>query len=396
MLAAKIWHITNEIGNNIKSDTFLSYPAATKKSIHKRKSFTLQVTRLIISAFTVLAFAFPAGTYAFSLSSMLSLWSDEKSVATYDANPEHMEVYSYEDAYKKENYKQNDYVLSPIHKKTRRATGGGSINISENAILLPNPSYSSPLESTGVHKDKKDNISIYVVQKGDTLSEIAEKFGVTVNTIKWANDLKKTDSIKIGQKLVILPVTGVKYVVKNGGTLKDIIKKVGGSIEEAAAFNGVEPDEYLAKGTELIIPNGEIKEPKKKAVKIKSYVRSTGTGKVVRAGYFIRPVKGGVRTQGIHGHNAVDLASTYGAAIYAAASGQVIISKSRGWNGGYGHYVVIKHPNGTQTLYSHLSKNFVSVGDQVKQGQVIGAMGSTGRSTGVHLHFEVRGARNPF
>lgn len=111
----------------------------------------------------------------------------------------------------------------------------------------------------------------------------------------------------------------------------------------------------------------------------------------------MRPVSGGVRTQGIHGYNGVDLASAYGAPIYAAAAGEVIISHSDGgWNGGYGNYVVIRHDNGTQSLYAHNSSNAVSVGETVTQGQVIGYMGATGKATGTHLHFEIRGATNPF
>ena len=110
----------------------------------------------------------------------------------------------------------------------------------------------------------------------------------------------------------------------------------------------------------------------------------------------MRPVVGGIKTQGIHGHNGVDLASYYGADIYASADGQVIVAKSEGWNGGYGLYIVVKHNNGTQTLYSHLSAVLVSSGQSVEQGQVIGKMGSSGDSTGTHLHFEIRGARNSF
>jgi len=90
------------------------------------------------------------------------------------------------------------------------------------------------------------------------------------------------------------------------------------------------------------------------------------------------------------------LASSYGSAILASADGEVIISKNSGWNGGYGDYIVVKHANGTQTLYAHLSQSLVSVGQAVKQGDIIGAMGSTGKATGVHLHFEIRGAKNPF
>ena len=108
------------------------------------------------------------------------------------------------------------------------------------------------------------------------------------------------------------------------------------------------------------------------------------------------PVPGAIKTQGVHGYNAIDLAAAVGTAIKAAGSGEVIVSKSSGWNGGYGNYIVIRHANGVQTLYAHLSRNDVGVGASVSVGQVIGGMGNTGRSTGSHLHFEVRGARNPF
>ena len=103
-----------------------------------------------------------------------------------------------------------------------------------------------------------------------------------------------------------------------------------------------------------------------------------------------------MKTQGIHGYNAVDLAAGPGSSIRAAAAGEVIVSKATGWNGGYGQYIVIRHASGAQTLYAHLSSNAVGVGNYVSQGEVIGGMGNTGRSTGNHLHFEVRGGRNPF
>ncbi len=289
---------------------------------------------------------------------------------------------------------QNMPVLE-VSYSTQNATGGADIKIADSTTLLPNI---SPAENSNIseYKSPTDKIKIYVVQKGDTLSGIAKKFGVTVNTIRWANDLGKDGLIKVGQELVILPIDGVKYKVKRGGTLRDIIKIVGGDIEEAAAFNGIDPDEELAAGTEVIIPHAKLKEPKEKSRKIRSYVKNYGSGQVVLKGYFMRPVKGGVKTQGLHGKNAVDIAASYGTAIYAAAPGRVIISKWGAWNGGYGNYIVIQHPNGTQTLYAHLAKNLVRKGDYVQRGQIIGTMGSTGRSTGVHVHFEIRGAHNPF
>lgn len=109
----------------------------------------------------------------------------------------------------------------------------------------------------------------------------------------------------------------------------------------------------------------------------------------------MRPTKG-VRSQGIHGHNGVDIAAPVGTPVWAAADGKVIVARSGGWNGGYGSYVVISHSNGTQTLYAHLSRVDVTVGQSVTKGKTIGAMGNTGKSTGPHLHFEVRGGKNPF
>jgi murein DD-endopeptidase MepM/ murein hydrolase activator NlpD len=113
-------------------------------------------------------------------------------------------------------------------------------------------------------------------------------------------------------------------------------------------------------------------------------------------GYYANPAPSARRSQKMHGANAVDLAAPIGTDIFAAAPGTVSVAKSTGWNYGYGQYIVITHPNGTQTVYAHLSNINVSVGQSVSRGQKIGDMGSTGNSTGPHVHFEVRGAYNPF
>jgi murein DD-endopeptidase MepM/ murein hydrolase activator NlpD len=105
---------------------------------------------------------------------------------------------------------------------------------------------------------------------------------------------------------------------------------------------------------------------------------------------------GGILTQGLHGWNAVDIGAARGTPLHAAADGTVIVARIGGYNGGYGNYVVITHGNGTQTLYGHMKNVIVSSGQTVSAGQVIGYEGSTGNSTGPHLHFEVRGAANPF
>lgn len=272
--------------------------------------------------------------------------------------------------------------------------GGGDITIVDASAVLSSEGPSGTPAEIEENTNKNTNISLYIVREGDTLSGIAQAFDVSVNTIMWANDIKKGQAIQPGQQLVILPVTGIRYTVKSGGTIRDIIKKHGGDVEEAALYNGIDPDQELAAGTVVIVPDGvlAIPQPVKKTT---SSVRGAA-GVPNYSGYYLRPVTNGIKTQGIHGYNGVDLGSPVGTPVLASASGDVIISRASGWNGGYGSYIVIRHDNGTQTLYAHLSRTIVGAGEHVVQGQIIGYVGNTGRSTGPHLHFEIRGAKNPF
>jgi murein DD-endopeptidase MepM/ murein hydrolase activator NlpD len=252
-------------------------------------------------------------------------------------------------------------------------------------------------------------ISTYLVKPGDTLSEIAELYGVSVNTIIWANSLSGK-TIHPGQTLVVLPVTGVEHTVAKGETLASVAKKFGGSAADIADYNGLDAAAPLAAGTAIIIPNGELAAaapPAKTASAAPAAsAGSNTTGNPYRGGsgaeidgYYENPVPGAELSQGLHGENAVDLAIARGTPIHAAAAGTVIIARGGGgWNGGYGNYVVIAHANGTETLYAHMKDGgvAVSVGQSVAQGAVIGYVGSTGDATGPHVHFEVRGALNPF
>lgn len=244
-----------------------------------------------------------------------------------------------------------------------------------------------------------DIISVYEVKKGDTLITVAKLFGVSKNTITWANDLK-SETITPGMTLVILPMTGIKHVVKKGDTIPLIAKKYKADTLDIAKFNGIAPDDKLVLGSTVLVPEGEL------AV---TTTTKTKTGKVIVTervldtytyttpnGFLIRPLVGGRKTQGLHGHNGIDIASTPGTPVLASASGRVIIAKSGGYNGGYGSLIIIAHDNGVQTVYAHLKSVYVSAGETVTQGRVIGELGNTGRSTGPHLHFEVRGAVNPF
>jgi len=270
------------------------------------------------------------------------------------------------------------------------AQGGADLTVVGGTALLAEGGVNPAIS---INESRTGKISLYVVRDGDSLSQVAQMFGVSVNTIVWANNLRSATAISPGQTLVILPVSGLKYEVKKGDTLAKIAKKYKGDLDEIATFNGLENNASLAVGEEIIIPGGEM------AVTVSASTRSSalkGTTGPTFSGYYTNPVPGGSRTQGLHGYNAVDIGARAGTPVAAAASGVVILSREGGWNGGYGSYIVISHDNGTQTLYAHNSSNIVGVGQTVRQGQVIGYVGSTGRSTGPHVHFEVRGATNPF
>jgi len=293
-----------------------------------------------------------------------------------------------------ENLQNIPLLKAALNSDPSPAKGGGDITIINGSALL---SDTGPYGSIAdIEEAKPDNgeISLYVVRNGDSLSQIAKMFDVSVNTIIWANDIKKGNLIKPGQTLLILPVSGVKYIAKEGDTVKGIASKFKGDVDEIIQFNGLPEDGSIAIGTEIIIPNGEdssyVPSPSASSAIVK------GTGGPSYVGYYLRPVENAVKSQGLHGYNGVDLAAKTGTPVLASAAGDVIVSRSYGWNGGYGNYIVIRHPNGTQTLYSHLSSVIVSAGWHVVQGQIIGYVGSTGKSTGPHLHFEVRGAKNPF
>lgn len=276
--------------------------------------------------------------------------------------------------------------------------GLGAVQTSGGRALL---AYNGPLGSAAdvAGSAQSDRISVYEVHRGDTLSDIANMFGVSVNTIIWANNLKGANDVHPGDTLVILPVSGVERVVLKGDTLKSLAKKYGADAGEIAQFNGLDPADPLTVGSTVIIPGGELSALPSIRTVSGRVIREPlhGAGGAVLTGYFGNPVPGATVTQALHGWNGIDLGAARGTPVYAAADGVVIISRSGGgWNGGYGNYIVITHNNGSQTLYSHLRGAVTSFGQMVSRGQLIGYVGATGLATGPHLHFEVRGAANPF
>jgi len=268
--------------------------------------------------------------------------------------------------------------------------GGGEIAIVDGSALVQEVGVIGT--QADITESKSTKISLYVVRQGDSLSQIAKMFGVSVNTIVWANSIK--GPIHEGDELIILPISGVNHKVVKGDTIRSIATKYKADIDEILNYNDLKLTDTLTAGDTIIVPDGEVLVTPLVASRTTSALRNAG-GPLYK-NYYIRPIEGGRKSQGLHGYNGVDLAAPTGTAVYASADGAVIISRSSGYNGGYGSYVVVSHPNGTQTLYAHLSRVLVSSGDIILKGQTIGLVGSTGKSTGAHLHFEIRGAANTF
>lgn len=284
--------------------------------------------------------------------------------------------------------------------ESKGTEGQVNTNIVSDVAFLPTTGAMGVSNGKEITELSPEDMSVYVVRAGDSISQIATMFGVSVNTIRWANDLKTGEKLKEGDVLIILPVSGVMHTVAKGQTLKSIALKYKVEISDITDFNDINENTKLSPGDELIIPDGEmfIDRPVDTSSKNKNTTIKIPTKNL--AGYFISPVRSYIKTQGLHGKNAVDLAAPIGTPVYAAASGKVLLARM-GWNGAYGNMVVIEHPNGTKTLYSHLYKLDSYTGQNVSQGDVIGYVGNSGRvraakgGNGAHLHFEVYGAKNP-
>ncbi|MEX0878050.1 MAG: peptidoglycan DD-metalloendopeptidase family protein [Candidatus Spechtbacterales bacterium] len=241
---------------------------------------------------------------------------------------------------------------------------------------------------------QRNEITEYTVKPGDTANGIARSFGLKLETLLWSNHFRDSNYIQPGEVLSILPTDGVLYEIKSGDTLSVIARNHKAEIADILETNGIENETHIFAGQTIIIPGGTKPAPARTAPSARAPRYASSLQNI--DGYFAHPTNGvGRISQWLHGTNAVDIAAPRWTPIYAAASGTVGISIGNGrWNGGFGNYVTINHYNGTRTLYAHMIQTAVASGQSVTKGQVIGYMGSTGRSTGSHLHWEVHGARN--
>lgn len=255
------------------------------------------------------------------------------------------------------------------------------------SVVAFNPSESSL--STNFSIKPRDKVEEYVIKSGDTLEALSKTFDVSVDSIKWANDIK-TDTIKPGDKLKIPPITGVVHKVGSGDNIYSIAKKYKTDAQKIVNFpfnDFADLDTFaLTPGQTLYVPDGIIEEEQPKYAQ-QQFFAQVQSG-VKGSSSFIWPTTGVITQYPVWYHMALDIANPSQPPVIAADTGTVIFAGCIGY--GYGCHIIVDHANGYQTLYAHLSYIGVSPGQAVNQGQQIGTMGSTGRSTGTHLHFEIR------
>ncbi len=280
-------------------------------------------------------------------------------------------------------------VIAPIIAQDFPGSSVDPWKISAAPAVL-SASTDDPNLGTSISGHGRGVITDYQVQSGDTVTSIANKFGVSADTIRWQNNLT-SDTIKIGETLQILPVTGIAHKVEKGDTVYSIAKQYDADPQSIVdfPFNSFVNDETfeLAIGQTVIVPDGV--KPKSGGTLIPRARQITpNAGSVTASGMFVWPNQGVITQYFSWYHSGVDIANPSEPPIYAADAGSVIHA---GWdNTGYGNMVMIDHGNGFTTLYGHLSQIWVTVGQTVNKGDAIGREGSTGHSTGPHLHFEIR------
>lgn len=282
---------------------------------------------------------------------------------------------------------------------------------------------------------RRDMIITYEVKEGDTLTKIANNFGVSISTLLWANDLTLKSPIRLGQKLEILPVDGVIYTVKRGDSIGAIATKYKADQEQVIDFNDLPANGSIKVGMQLVLPGGtmpssaiaiaptpSVSSAKSSATAARKTAVVSGVKQATKAvweaaeKFFIIPVSG-IITQTKHRYTPsssrdVDIGNACGTPIFSDADGIVSYifttnSRSTSAGGGYGNNVRVLHSDGSLTLYGHLYPGSILVkeGQQIKQGQQIAEIGGgrdktgkrmmgAGRSSGCHLHYEVRNGTN--
>lgn len=281
-------------------------------------------------------------------------------------------------------------MIAPVIAQEFPGTSVNPWEIESNQEVLSATTESDGIE-TLVSEKVRDSLKDYKVEEGDTVASIAKKFGIDANTIRWQNNITG-DKIKAGQTIQILPVSGIAHKVNKGDTVYSIAKKYDSSAQAVVdfPFNTFSNDETfeLAIGQIVIVPDGVKPQDAVSSPRIRQITPDAGS--VVASGNFVWPASGTISQNFAWYHPGLDIANRGVPKVLAADAGVITYAACINW--GYGCHVQINHGNGYVTLYAHLQQIYVTVGQRVNRGSAIGQMGSTGRSTGPHLHFEV--ARN--
>ena len=259
---------------------------------------------------------------------------------------------------------------------------------STGSILLAEATASTLPSEKGLSDKPIDHI----VKEGETIESIGKAYGISVESLKFANNLS-VNKLKVGDTLVIPPVEGTLHTVKRGDTIKSLSKKYNVASQTIVDFNYLDAPYELVVGQVITIPDAKLPTTQRYYTQSDLYDTSSyglipyaGIG-IRGTGEFLWPFSG-VISQGFHKyHPAIDIAANTGNVV-AADKGTVI--RAGWWQGGYGNAFQIDHGNGYVTTYAHMSVIAVSNGQDVSKGEKIGVVGSTGRSTGPHVHFTIQ------
>ncbi|MCC6639486.1 M23 family metallopeptidase [Candidatus Falkowbacteria bacterium] len=258
------------------------------------------------------------------------------------------------------------------------------------------------ISSIEASKKKRDKIINYVVKEGDTVSGIASQFGLKTTSLLWANNMSAGSYLKPGQNLDIPPVDGIIYTVAKGDKLSTIAKKYNSKVDDIISFNKLADASDITTGLVLVLPGGEpYRAPAPiqpvKVAPVKNIFTGNQKPDTSKDGFIWPTTTRRISQYYSWRHTALDIDGEFGDIIWSIGDGTV--SRVQYLTRDYGYHVIVDHGNGVQSLYAHFQKIYVQPGQKVKKGDSLGEMGSTGRSTGSHLHFEVRvgGKRlNPF
>jgi murein DD-endopeptidase MepM/ murein hydrolase activator NlpD len=247
-------------------------------------------------------------------------------------------------------------------------------------VLGLNADYKEETEALELLANETFAWSNYIVRKGDSVSKIASDHGLSLDAIVASNNLRNARLLREGEALRIPNMDGIPYTVEKGDSYQKVADKMNVALEAILDANDIQ-DENIRAGDTLFLPGAKMR---------------SDDLKIALGELFTYPVRGrlsspfGWRKDPFTGqrryHSAIDLAANSGAPVKASADGRV---STVNFNDTYGNYVILTHSGGFQTMYAHLSKVDVKVGTRVIQGETLGGVGSTGRSTGPHLHFAV-------